>query len=275
MNNEGFKTGEAYSRIPLHEDLRNATRNFGFWWKTAKLEVLRRYSKSYLGILWMPISTIFFVGVVGILYSKILDISGEDYYLYVYIGYLSWLMIAETLSNGSNVFVGEFGIYSQSRYPLSGFSIKQTLVRAFQFIANFPIIVLLLLYSDRFSLINLAVSFIGLVILLINFCYFNIWAGIIVAKFRDLLFLIGTSTRFLFFITPIFWMPNALEGSWKSVFVIFNPFYHYIELIRAPLMNTAIESQTMFIVLGLTIFNIVFASILFKAKRTYILFYSS
>ncbi len=39
----------------------------------------------------------------------------------------------------------------------------------------------------------------------------------------------------IFFLTPIFWMPNSL--SHRPVFTVVNPFYHLIELVRAPLLG--------------------------------------
>jgi ABC-type polysaccharide/polyol phosphate export permease len=41
----------------------------------------------------------------------------------------------------------------------------------------------------------------------------------------------------LFFITPVFWLPSLMPT--RTVLVTGNPFYHMLELLRAPLLGRA------------------------------------
>jgi homopolymeric O-antigen transport system permease protein len=66
---------------------------------------------------------------------------------------------------------------------------------------------------------------------------FGLFAGLalgpICARFRDLPQLIVSAMQIVFFLTPIFWSPKALTS--RHIVVAANPFYHLVEIMRAPL----------------------------------------
>ena len=59
--------------------------------------------------------------------------------------------------------------------------------------------------------------------------------GVLNARYRDFGQLVAAFMTFLFFLTPIFWLPERL-GEY-AVYVNFNPFYHFIEVIRGPILG--------------------------------------
>jgi ABC-2 type transport system permease protein/lipopolysaccharide transport system permease protein len=59
--------------------------------------------------------------------------------------------------------------------------------------------------------------------------------GPICARFRDIPLVVQSLMQVIFFMTPIFWMPSAV--SHRPMFIQGNPFYHFIQLIRAPLLG--------------------------------------
>jgi lipopolysaccharide transport system permease protein len=42
----------------------------------------------------------------------------------------------------------------------------------------------------------------------------------------------------MFYLTPIIWMPSMLAGRPGFAFLDLNPFFHLIEVIRAPLLGS-------------------------------------
>jgi ABC-type polysaccharide/polyol phosphate export permease len=51
-------------------------------------------------------------------------------------------------------------------------------------------------------------------------------------------------------VTPIIWHPSLLAG--RQRIINFNPFYHFIELLRAPMLDTIPAAITWAAVLGIT-----------------------
>ena len=59
--------------------------------------------------------------------------------------------------------------------------------------------------------------------------------GVLSARYRDVPPLVASITRIAFFVTPIIWMPEHLPA--RAVLLEFNPFFHLLELVRAPLLG--------------------------------------
>jgi ABC-2 type transport system permease protein/lipopolysaccharide transport system permease protein len=59
--------------------------------------------------------------------------------------------------------------------------------------------------------------------------------GPLCARFRDIPLVVQSAMQVTFFLTPIFWMPSAV--SHRPMFTHANPFYHLIELVRAPMLG--------------------------------------
>ncbi len=60
--------------------------------------------------------------------------------------------------------------------------------------------------------------------------------------------------RIAFLATPILWMPGTMgRGGVMGAFLVFNPFYHFIELVRAPLLGNPIAPLSWIVVLAITV----------------------
>jgi ABC-2 type transport system permease protein/lipopolysaccharide transport system permease protein len=94
----------------------------------------------------------------------------------------------------------------------------------------------------------------GLLLVLLNGALVNLCTGMVSARFRDVPQLVSSIVQIVFFVTPIMWKPELLhEGSYV---VTFNPFYHLIEIVRAPLLGS-VPSLDSYLAVGLiTIINI-------------------
>jgi len=64
--------------------------------------------------------------------------------------------------------------------------------------------------------------------------------SVICARYRDLTNLIYAVMGVLFFLTPVIWVPEMATGSREWVLFL-NPFFHFMELFRDPLVNQPID----------------------------------
>jgi ABC-type polysaccharide/polyol phosphate export permease len=88
-----------------------------------------------------------------------------------------------------------------------------------------------------------------------------------------------------FFITPILWMPSMLSGSadpsyaldlssglsGRAAVVVFNPFYYFLEIVRAPLLGYAIPVWYWGIAIAVTAILMLAALILLSRTKSRIL----
>jgi ABC-type polysaccharide/polyol phosphate export permease len=90
------------------------------------------------------------------------------------------------------------------------------------------------------------------------------------ARFRDMPQMIASALQILFFLTPIFWMPGHLQG--RLAVVDGNPFYHLVEIMRAPLMGHVPTAQNWAASLAATAFVALLAtaSLSIARRRVYL-----
>jgi ABC-type polysaccharide/polyol phosphate export permease len=78
--------------------------------------------------------------------------------------------------------------------------------------------------------------------------------------------------QFAIFITPVFWPAERLKGA-KHAVLDFNPFYHMLEAVRAPLMGapTAPHTYSFLALMAVIGWSVVFS--LFAITRRRIVHY--
>jgi ABC-2 type transport system permease protein/lipopolysaccharide transport system permease protein len=77
----------------------------------------------------------------------------------------------------------------------------------------------------------------ALAVLTVNGLWISVLLGMISARYRDVPPIVMSLVQVIFFVTPIFWPPEAL-GVWMQALPL-NPLFAAIDVIRAPLLGQA------------------------------------
>jgi lipopolysaccharide transport system permease protein len=75
--------------------------------------------------------------------------------------------------------------------------------------------------------------------------------AILCTRYRDLPQIIANLLQIAFYVTPIVWAPSFLPGGGWLLDI--NPFYHLIELVRAPLLGSWPPAQSWVVSGGLAL----------------------
>jgi ABC-2 type transport system permease protein/lipopolysaccharide transport system permease protein len=139
-----------------------------------------------------------------------------------------------------------------------------------QFLHQIIIIVgVFIVFLQPITLYSL-VSGAGLALVIANGYWLTMIVGIVGARYRDLAQVMTAVLRIAFLATPIIWVVPAVSESdprsgLLAPFLLFNPFYHFLEIIRAPLLGNPITLSTWVVVLFLTVCG--FALLDYMQKR--------
>jgi lipopolysaccharide transport system permease protein len=76
----------------------------------------------------------------------------------------------------------------------------------------------------------------GIALVYFNALIYGLILAMIGSRYRDISQMIRSLVNIVFFVTPILWTPSVLPPH-DRIFVFINPFYSFIELIRAPLLG--------------------------------------
>lgn len=91
----------------------------------------------------------------------------------------------------------------------------------------------------------------GLAILVFNGIWVSLLLGLLCARFRDIFQIIISFLQVMFFITPIIWLPDHKPA--LHLFLVLNPFYHFLHIVRAPLLGQMPDLISWMAVIGITI----------------------
>ena len=228
-------------------------------------DIRQRYRRSLIGPFWFTLSTLIMVGVLGILYSTLLGQDIHDYLPYLGVGLVIWQYLSACANEGANTFIGSAYLIKQIRMPLT-VHVARVVWRNFVILMHsLPVVFLFFLALGHRPGIELMIVVPGLVLLWLHGIWIGIVLGILCARYRDVLPIVGNLMQVGFFFTPVMWSPDLLkEKRWVADF---NPFYHMIELVRAPMINRHLELTSWLWSLGILVFGFTLAQYIMQRAR--------
>src|SRR5262245_5148329 len=207
------------------------------WWAMAMQDIKQRYRGSLLGPFWLTISMIIMFAAMGVIYSRLFNMEMAHYLPFLTIGLVVWNFVSTVMTDGCQTFLSAQNIITQVRLPFSIHAwrvVCRNLIVLAHNVAIIPIVMILFAVQPGWDCIMIVPA---LAILTFNGVWVCILLGLVSARYRDVPPIVTSVVQVIFFVTPIFWPPDAL-GDWKDV-LPFNPLFAAIDVIRAPLLGTA------------------------------------
>ena len=235
----------------LFKDIKDGFVMFHLWSRLGWKDVLHRYQRSLLGPLWLTISMGVLIGALGFLYASLFKMDLSNYLPFLTIGFIVWQLISGILLDGCNAFVSAEGIIKQIKLPLSLHIFRLLWKNLLTLLHNSVVIIAVMVIFNVHVGINTLLVFLGLLLFVLNGLWCALLLGFLCARYRDLNPTIGSLIQLSFFVTPIIWDPSLLPD--RQFVLLYNPFYHFIESIRGPLLGTPVSLNTWFIIIGITV----------------------
>ncbi len=216
-------------------DLAQGARAYHLWYLLAWQDTRRLYRRSILGPFWLTISMGALVGVLGTLYGILFGVESADYVPFLALGFIVWALISGVITEGCAAFINAEGIIKHVGLPLSIHVYRllwRHLLILFHNAAVFVVVAAIFaIWPGWTGLLALP----GLVLLCLNGLWAGLLLGIVSARFRDVPPIVTSVVRICFFVTPIIWMPELMPG--RPLVLDVNPFFHLVEVVRAPLLG--------------------------------------
>jgi lipopolysaccharide transport system permease protein len=247
-------------------DIISGLRAWRLWVRLGWNDILQRYRRSVLGPVWLTASMAIMVVTLGVLYAGLFDTPIQDFLPYLCVGLLVWNLIASFLTEGGILFTGSESYIKQVRLPYSVYVYRSSWSKVVIFAHNFVIYLAVLLYFQIWPGAVALLAIPGLILVVFNGALASLCIGIVSARFRDVPQLIASMVQIIFFVTPIFWKPELLKG--KDYVTDFNPLFHLLEIVRAPLLGGMPSAKNYFAVLFITLINIAITGAFFSRYRS-------
>ena len=269
-----LRIGERGLRFELRmavRDLSDSFQRLGLAWSLATHDIGSRYRGSILGPFWITLSMGLMVLGIGFLYANLFSISISTFLPYVALGIVFFGVITGTVNEGCETFVLASGMLSQTSLPMFTF-VWRTVLRNLINLAHHLVIVLAVLtVYGYWRTADLPAALAGVLLLLLNASWISLLAGIASARFRDIPQIVGSAMQFAIFMTPVFWMPDRF-GKHRAV-LDFNPFFHMLEAVRAPLLGKPVSALTYEVLVAMALIGWFAAFMIFARTRRRIVHY--
>ena len=242
------------------------------WLQLGWQDIKQRYRRSTLGPLWITIATGVMSLALGLLYSMLFQISVRDFLPHVTVGFIVWGFISGCIKDGANVFIENEGLIKQLPSALS-VHVYRLVWRQLLFFAHNMVIWLILVLIFRIDLgWNVLWAIPGMFLLVLNGVWVTMLFGIIATRFRDVAPLLEALVQLLFYVTPIVWTTTTLKEQGgavekRALLAEINPLFHYLEIVRAPLIGQEVDGYHWLVVLACTVIGLLVTLFAMKQMR--------
>ncbi|MGO4201025.1 ABC transporter permease [Rhodococcus sp. TAF43] len=238
------------------QDLREGFAQRELWLTLGWQDIKQRYRRSVIGPFWVTIATGVQATAMGLLYAGLLHIPLNFLLPYVTVGLIVWNLINASILEGSEVFIANEGLIKQLPSALSVHVYRLVWRQVLLFAHTLVVyVVLLFAFGVWHNMHWTAVAAIpAFALLVLNSLWVSIVFGIFATRYRDIAPILGSLTLLLFVLTPVMWTTQALgdRAGERARIAEINPLYHYLEIIRAPLLGQDQRAYHWYIVLGFT-----------------------
>ncbi len=239
-------------------DLATGLEQRELWAHLGWQDIKQRYRRSFLGPIWITISMGVTALAMGLLYSQLFQQEIADFLPSLTVGLIVWGLISGCILEGADVFVANEGLMKQLPAPLSVHVYRMVWRQVLLFAHNLIIYFVLLVIFPKPLHWTVIAAFPALALLALNGVWIGIVAGIMSTRFRDISPILGSMVQLLFFLTPIVWsekilLKNGGAQAERANLAQINPLYHYLDIIRAPMLGEDQQAYHWYIVLAITV----------------------
>ncbi len=230
------------------------------WLSLGWQDIKQRYRRSVIGPFWITIATGVQALAMGVLYSALFGFSLTEFLPYVTVGLIIWNLINAGILEGADVFIANEGLIKQLPSALS-VHVYRLVWRQMLLLGHNMVIyvVVAAVFGTWRHLTWASLSAIpALLLLMLNILWVAFVFGILATRYRDIAPILGSLTLLLFVLTPIMWSTEVLEqrggeAADRARIAELNPLFHYLAIIRDPLLGAHQDLYHWYIVIAITI----------------------
>ncbi len=257
-------------------DLRAGWQQRELWGHLGWQDIKQGYRRSVIGPFWITIS----LGVqalgMGLLYAALFNQPIAFFLPYLAVGLIIWQFLAGCINEGAEVFIRNEGLIKHLPAPLSVHIFRLVWRQLLFFGHNILVwLALMLIFPPQapraFGLSSL-LAFPALALLVLNGVWVAILIGIIATRYRDIPPVTASIVTLMFFMTPIVWDYEQLHNAPGAVgerarLVELNPFLHFVEILRRPMIGESFEIRHWLVALAITVVGWAVALVVLRNYR--------
>lgn len=209
-------------------------------------DIKDRFSRTVLGPFWIVISNAMLVIGITIVFGALFKTPIADFLVYVSLGIALWTFLSTVMTGASSYLESGKNILFTYNVPWSMQITRKVFVEGIVLAIHLLVAIPVILIAQKGLGL---VSFISIFGIFMNLMFAYGLALIIASygvRYSDLSHALESIMLFLFLFTPVFWLESAL-GPTRSAFVHYNPLFHFLEVVRGPILDQAVPVDSFII----------------------------
>lgn len=267
------------ARAPASRSWSRAVGDLAAGWRQRRLwghlgwqDVKQGYRRSVIGPFWITISLAVQALGMGILYAALFTQELHYFLPYLAVGLIIWQFLAGCVNEGAEVFIRNEGLIKHLPAPLSVHVFRLVWRQLLFFGHNVLVWLALILIYPRPLGWNGLLALPALALIVLNGVWVAIVIGVIATRYRDVPPVSASIVTLMFFMTPIVWDYEQLKRIPGTVgerarLAEFNPFLHYVEILRRPMVGESFEIRHWVVTLAITVMGWAVALLVLRNYR--------
>ena len=197
------------------------------------------YRRSSLGPFWLTIGVAIQIVTIGLVFGLIFGSPLEEFLPFLAASLIIWGFFSASILDGSMAFVSGEAMIRQLPIPHHIHIIRALWKNILMLAHNvliLPLIFLAFLKAPTWNLFLLVPGFLLTSLFLFSATY---TLALVTTRFRDMQQIIASLMVVVFYITPIIWQPSLIPSGTAHLLLGLNPFYHFVQILRLPILGQA------------------------------------
>ncbi|WP_306250411.1 ABC transporter permease [Parvularcula sp. IMCC14364] len=255
----------------LRDDIWSGLLQWRLWTALSKEDLRQRYQRTVFGVAWLFLSFGMFVLVKVVIFERLSNVQDISFAVFLCSGFLVWQFITGSISEGCVIFMSSSNWLKGTKIPISVFIFQSITGNLVTFFFSSIIVAAVVVWQGVDITPVMFWTIPALLIFIINAVWVHLFLGCICARFRDLQHFISSVMRIMLFLTPILWVPTSMGR--LGEYVWWNPFTHYLEIFREPILRGEVPVGSWIVVLCITVVGWALGVTLYALCRRKIIFW--
>lgn len=201
--------------------------------KTSLHKELRgKYKGSFLGFLWTFLNPLLQLIVYTVVFSYIMKIDIENYYIYLFVALVPWLFFSTSIQGGATSILAQANLIKKIYFPRIIIPISYVLAAFVNMLLTF-VVVFAILFVNGMGINFAAVVYLPIVMLaeLLLAMGIAVIASAVTVYIRDLEYIFGIIVMVWMYWTPVFFTVDMIPEKIRAIYYL-NPMIYIIDAYR-------------------------------------------
>lgn len=266
-----FGVGRATAHGRFWNELWISLRNPEFWALSSWLDIITRARRSRFGFVWLLAPSVVYVFGLGWFFAAMRGAQIHEFAIHVALGAMIFRTLMSAIVASANVFPGNGAFILDGHVRLTDY-LLQSLARAFFDMCMYlPVVVVAFAIAPDFQWLGVALAPLAVLLVYVNALWAAVVLSMVGARFADVGQVLANLSIFVFLLTPIIWTANeAPPESLRGQLMRLNPFYHFVEIFRAPILGQPVEPHSLVYVAVMTVVGLLVAGFVYRRYARFV-----